>query len=132
MKCKAWPKGAKSAKWLESDKACVACVVEDLTNEEPANNQPPADNPNTQHDELIKMIKGQSKLLYQFSLMLTLSTLSPAWKQAVIDHLLADLETKCLADEAKKNRLEEKKLNIERMKACIVASNCQGQASLVV
>jgi hypothetical protein len=77
-KRKARPKGVKSAKQLESDKACVARVVEDLTNDEQANNQPPAANPNQRHDELIKMIEGQSKSLYQFGLMLTSSTLSLA------------------------------------------------------
>jgi hypothetical protein len=75
-KRKVRPKGAKSAKRLESNKARVARVVEDLTNEEAANNQPPAGNPNQWHDELIKMIEGQSKSLYQFCLMLTASTLS--------------------------------------------------------
>jgi hypothetical protein len=94
---------------LESDKACVACVIKDLTNKEPANNQPLAGNPNQQHDELIKMIKGQSKSLYQFGLMLTASTLSPAWKQAAIEHSLADLETKRLASEEKTIQVEEKR-----------------------
>jgi hypothetical protein len=45
-KRKAWPKGTKLAKQLKSDKACVACVIKDLTNEVPANNQPPAGNLN--------------------------------------------------------------------------------------
>jgi hypothetical protein len=129
-KCKAQPKGAKSAKQLESDKACVACVVEDLTNKVLAHNQLPAGNPNTQHNELIKMIKGQRKLLYQFGLMLTSSTLSPAWKQAAIDHLLANLETKRLANKEKSNWRKED--TTERAKACIVASNCRGQTSLAV
>jgi hypothetical protein len=110
-KRKAQPKGAKSAKRLESDKACVACVDEDLTIYEPANDQPPAANSNQQHDELIKMIEGQSKSLYQFGLMLTSSTLSPAWKQAAINHSLANLETKRLANEEKKIQLEEKRFS---------------------
>jgi hypothetical protein len=33
--------------------------------------------------------------------MLTSSTLLPAWKQAAIDHLLANLESKRLANEEK-------------------------------
>jgi hypothetical protein len=69
-------------------------VVEDLTNKVPAINQPVAGNLNEQHDELIKMIEGQSKSLYQFGLMLTASTVSPNRKQAAINHLLANLETK--------------------------------------
>jgi hypothetical protein len=130
MKCKARPKGTKSAKQLESDKACVAHVIEDLTNEVLASSQPLAGNPN-KHNELIKMIEGQSKLLYQFGLMLTSSTLSPARKQAVINHLLANLETKRLANK-EKNQIGGKEDTIERAKARIVASNCQGQTSPVV
>jgi hypothetical protein len=122
-KRKARPKGAKSAKRLESNKACVAHVAKDLTNEEPAKNQPLAGNPNQWHDELIKMIEGQSKSLYQFGLMFTSSTLSRAWKQAAIDHSLADLETKRLANE-EKNPIGGKKDTVERTKACSDASNC--------
>jgi hypothetical protein len=47
------------------------------------------------------MIKGQIKSLYEFGLLLTSSTLSPALKQAAIDHLLADLERKSLANKEK-------------------------------
>jgi hypothetical protein len=70
----------------------------------PTTNQPPAGNPNQQHNKLIKMIEGQSKSLYQFGLMLTASTLSPAWKQPAIAHLLANLETKRSANKEKKGR----------------------------
>jgi hypothetical protein len=110
-KRKVQPKGAKSAKQLESNKACVACVVEDLTNKVLANNQPLAGNPNKQHDKLIKMIKGQSKSLYQFGLMLTSSTLSPARNQAVIDHSIANLETKHLANKGKKSNWRKRRYN---------------------
>jgi hypothetical protein len=130
-KRKVQAKGAKSAKRLESNKECVACVIEDLTNKELANNQPPAGNPNQWHDELIKMIKGQSKSLYQFGLMLTSSTLSLARKQAAIDHLLANLKTKHLANK-EKNLIGGKEDAIERAKTHIAASNCQGKTSLVV
>jgi hypothetical protein len=130
-KRKVQPKGTKSAKRLEFNKAHVAHVVEDLTNKVPANNQPLAGNPNKQHNELIKMNEGLSKSLYQFGLMLTSSTLSPAWKQAAIDHLLANLETKRLANK-EKNQIGGKEDTIERAKARIVASNCQDQTSPVV
>jgi hypothetical protein len=96
---------------LESDKARVAHVVEDLTNKVPANNQPLAGNLKEQHNKLIKMIEGQSKSLYQFGLMLTSSTLSPAWKQAVINHSLANLETKRLANKEKKSNWRKRRYN---------------------
>jgi hypothetical protein len=125
-KRKAWPKGAKSAKQLESDKARVARVVEDLTIDELANNQPPAANPNQQHDKLIKMIEGQSKLLYQFGLMLMSSTLLPARKQAAIDHSLTDLETKRLANEEKKSNWR-KKDSVERAKLALMRASAEAK-----
>jgi hypothetical protein len=126
-KRKGRPKGAKSAKRLESDKARVARVVEDLTIDDPANNQPPAANSNQRHDELIKMIEGQSKSLYQFGLMLTSSTLSPARKKAAIDHSLEDLETKRLANEEKKIQLEEKKIELKERKLALMRASADAK-----
>jgi hypothetical protein len=63
--------------------------------------------------------------------MLAASMLSPNRKQTAIDHSLADLETKHLANK-EKNQIGGEEATIGRTKAHIVASNCQDQTSPVV
>jgi hypothetical protein len=95
-KRKVQPKGCQVGKAVEvwQGLCCLCCwgFDEQGTGQQPTTGRQPKE----WHHELIKMIEGQSKSLYQFGLMLTSSTLSLAQKQAAIDHLLADLEEKKL------------------------------------
>jgi tRNA U34 5-methylaminomethyl-2-thiouridine-forming methyltransferase MnmC len=72
------------------------------------------------------MIKGQSKSLYQFGLMLTSSTLSLAWKQAAINHSLANLKTKHLANK-EKIKLEEKKIQLKERKLALLQATAKAK-----
>jgi hypothetical protein len=110
------PKGSKMAKRVESEKARIARVVQDLTADESANNQPPSfmQLAAERQKQILESIEKTNDAMYQFGLMMTAGTLSPSRKASAMALAAAELEAKQLANEEKKMALAERRLALRR------------------